>query len=140
MPSPKKIPSTTNTLALRTDFSNEPAWKALRAQIQNPAQMFLANVDFVSDPAFAGTTAAQLPSLLSDNSAPIALIIDELALSNPDHPILVVGLGENSNRTFRVVAPALWEVENNLSIANMDFDDFANDVDSEGIYRGSNFP
>ena len=30
----------------------------------------------------------------------------------------------------------LWEVENNLSTANMDFDDFCDCVDEEGIFRG----
>jgi hypothetical protein len=30
----------------------------------------------------------------------------------------------------------IWEVENNLSIANMDFNDFFNAVDKKGVYRG----
>ena len=38
--------------------------------------------------------------------------------------------------TFRVICSALWEVENILSIANMNFNDFFNTVDKKGIYRG----
>jgi hypothetical protein len=30
----------------------------------------------------------------------------------------------------------MWEVENNLSIANMGFEEFANAVDKDGIFRG----
>jgi hypothetical protein len=30
----------------------------------------------------------------------------------------------------------LWEVENNLSIANTDFEEFAMAVGKKGIYRG----
>jgi uncharacterized protein DUF6924 len=29
----------------------------------------------------------------------------------------------------------MWSVENNLSIANMDFDEFADAVDQDGVYR-----
>jgi Domain of unknown function (DUF6924) len=30
----------------------------------------------------------------------------------------------------------MWSVENNLSIANMDFEDFADATDDDGIFRG----
>jgi len=94
-------------------------------------------VDFVSDPKYDGLTADQLPSLLSEDSPlSFALIIDRTALSHPDHPILVIDLRDEPGRTFRVIPSALWEVENNLSIANMGFDEFANAVDQEGIFRG----
>ena len=134
----KKIPTTENTLALRTDFSDEAAWKSLCATIQDPDAEFTANVDFISDPKYDGLIADKLPSLLSaDSPLSFAFIIDRLALSHPDHPILVVDLQEKPGRTFRVIASALWEVENNLSIANMGFDEFASAVDKNGIYRGS---
>jgi hypothetical protein len=29
-----------------------------------------------------------------------------------------------------------WSVENNLSLANMDFEEFANAVDVDGLFRG----
>jgi tetratricopeptide (TPR) repeat protein len=134
-----KIPTTENTLVLRTDFSDEPAWKSLCAAIQEPDEEFgfTANVDFVSDPKYDGLTADQLPSLLSEDSPlSFVFIIDRLALSHPDHPILVIGLQDKPGRTFRVISSALWEVENNLSIANMGFEEFASAVDQDGIFRG----
>jgi hypothetical protein len=30
----------------------------------------------------------------------------------------------------------MWSVQINLSLANMDWEDFADDVDDEGIFRG----
>jgi hypothetical protein len=37
---------------------------------------------------------------------------------------------------FRVIPSELWGPENNLSIANLDFDEFANNAGSDGIFRG----
>jgi tetratricopeptide (TPR) repeat protein len=132
----KKIPTTENTLALRTDFSDESAWKSLCASIQDSDEEFQAHVDFISDSAFDGLTARQLPSFLSDDSKSFAFIIDKVALSNPEHPILAVDLQGEPGRTFRVIPSALWAVENNLSIANMGFEEFADAADKGGIFRG----
>jgi hypothetical protein len=30
----------------------------------------------------------------------------------------------------------IWAVENNLSLGNMDFEDFAGAVDANGVFRG----
>jgi tetratricopeptide (TPR) repeat protein len=134
---PNEIPATENTLALRTDFADEAAWSALCAVIQNPDADFTANVDLVNDPKYGGLQADQLLALLpADSFQPIAFIIDREALTRPDHPILVVDLQDEPGRTFRVVGSALWAVENNLSIANMEFSEFAEAVDEDGIFRG----
>ncbi|MFJ6504787.1 MULTISPECIES: DUF6924 domain-containing protein [unclassified Streptomyces] len=39
-------------------------------------------------------------------------------------------------RGVRVVAAQLWSIENNLSGANMDFEDFVGAVDEDGVFRG----
>ncbi|MFN5394695.1 MAG: DUF6924 domain-containing protein [Planctomycetota bacterium] len=36
----------------------------------------------------------------------------------------------------RLILSSIQSIENNLSIGNMDFQDFANNTDSEGIFRG----
>lgn len=132
----KKIPATENTVALRTDFSDEAAWEKLCAIIKDPDQDFQANVEFISDAGFAGVTAKKLPSLVSDESHPIAFIIDQTALETDGYPILVVDLQNEPGRFFRTIASELWAVENNLSIANMSFDEFACAADKNGIFRG----
>jgi hypothetical protein len=39
-------------------------------------------------------------------------------------------------KSFRATPATIQSIENNLTIANMDFEDFANAVDSGGVFRG----
>ena len=48
----------------------------------------------------------------------------------------MVDLWREPGREFRAVPAAVQAVENNLSIANMDFAEFAGAVDEDGIFRG----
>jgi hypothetical protein len=135
----KVIPATENALVLRTDFSDESAWKSLRGMLQNRDDEFGPSLDFVSDKAYEGITADQLPSFLpKDLQIPFACLVDRNAIKHPDHPILVIDLHDRPGRTFRVTPSALGDVANNLSIANMDFGEFVEAVDQEGIFRGFN--
>jgi hypothetical protein len=53
-----------------------------------------------------------------------------------EHPILVVDLYTEPGRSFRVVPAEVWGIENNLSTANMDFAEFADEADADGVFRG----
>jgi hypothetical protein len=133
----KPIPATKNALVLRTDFSDIAAWELLCAAVRKPVGDFQAYVDFVSDPDYDGITTAQATTLIpADSHRTFFFIIDRLAISHPDHPILVVDLYTEPGRTFRVIPSEMWGVENNLSLANMDFAEFADSVDSGGVFRG----
>jgi hypothetical protein len=37
---------------------------------------------------------------------------------------------------FRCIPPELWGIDNNLNIANMDWAEFADAVDENGVFRG----
>ena len=37
---------------------------------------------------------------------------------------------------FRVIVSELWAIENNLNLANMDWEEFAEAVGDDGIFRG----
>jgi hypothetical protein len=50
--------------------------------------------------------------------------------------LLVVDLKRRPGRSFRVIVQELWGVENNLSLANMDFEEFADSCDPDGVFRG----
>ncbi len=141
----KPIPKRENALVLRTDFADDDAWESLCAAIRAPFKpshgltdvIFQAYVDFVSDPEYDGLTIEQLLSLLpQDSYYTFMFIADQTALSHPEHPILVVDLDMEPGRTFRVVPSEMWAVENNLSIANMDFAEFADAAAPDGIFRG----
>ncbi|HEX4342691.1 MAG TPA: tetratricopeptide repeat protein, partial [Verrucomicrobiae bacterium] len=136
-PNQKMLPITEHPLVLRTDFSGEAAWHSLSAALQNPDDEFSSPLSFIDDPAYTGITAAQLPAMLGKDSAhPFAVIIDHLALTHEEHPVLVVDLQETPGSTFRVISSALGLVASNLSIANMGFEEFAGAVDKDGVFRG----
>ena len=48
-------------------------------------------------------------------------IMDRTAIQGPEFPVLVVDLFDEPGRTFHVVPSQIQGVQNNLSIANMDF-------------------
>jgi hypothetical protein len=137
----KPLPRTENSLVLRTDFSDDDGWASICKAIQKPSPLgFRAYVKCVSDPEYDGLTVEQLLALnpLSTDHT-FVFIVDQMALSHRDRPILVVDLfEEQAGRTFRVIPSEMWSVENNLSLANMDFEDFADiaNMDAEGIFRG----
>jgi hypothetical protein len=94
-------------------------------------------LNFISDPAFSGIAAAELPSLVPESfSHTFAFIVDGAALSQSGNPLLAIDLHDKPGRTFRVIASAVGEVVNNLSIANMDFEEFAKAADRDGIFGG----
>jgi hypothetical protein len=133
----KYIPKTNDTLVLRTDFSDEAAWESISAAILEPQGDFRAYVELVSDQEFDGVTAERLLSLFpEDPKRTFIFVVDRMALVHPDHPILVVDLYTEPGQTFRVIPSAMWGVENNLSICNMDFGEFVDAADQDGIFRG----
>ena len=131
------IPDTEDALVLRTDFSNPAAWDAICAAIREPVGEFQAYVEFLSDPEYDGATAEQvLAALPEDYNHTFLFIADQVTLAHADGPVLVLDLDQERGRTFRVIPSEMWAVENNLSIANMDFEEFADAADPDGIFRG----
>jgi uncharacterized protein DUF6924 len=135
----KQIPETENALILRTDFSNDATWKTICRMIQKPVGIFRfrANVQFLDDTEYAGITRDQLLELIPrDYGHSFIVVVDRTAISLPDHPLLIVDLYERSGHEFRALPSQIQGIENNLSIANMDFEEFAESVDESGIFRG----
>jgi tetratricopeptide (TPR) repeat protein len=125
-----------NSLAIRTDFSDDSAWDSIREAINDPDNEFEAYLDYIDDKAFDGLTVERLPSILSDDShVTFVLILDRTAITHPEHSILVIDLLDEPGRTFRVIPKAVSNVTNNLSIANMGFEEFVEAADKDGIFR-----
>lgn len=133
-----KWPDTDNPVLLRTDFSDEAAWAALCEAARSPSEEgFQANVDCVSDRSFDGLSVEPVAaSARKASGQTFAFIADRLTLTDPERPVLVVDLSHEPGRTFRVIPSQLWAVENNLSLANMDYAEFADHVDPDGVFRG----
>lgn len=123
---------------LRTDFADDAAWEELGRILATPSEDdFLPYVELVADPRFTGVVAEEaLDRLPVGYDHPILVLADTTALASAEFPLLVVDLREERGRCLRVVASELWGIENNLSISNMDFREFAAAVDADGVHRG----
>jgi hypothetical protein len=94
-------------------------------------------VEFIDDIDFADLRKDQLlESLPTDYHHSFIIVVDQTAISHPEHPLLIIDLFDRSVREFRALPTQIQGIENNLSIANMDFEEFANSVDKDGILRG----
>jgi hypothetical protein len=137
------LPQTDRTLLIRTDFSDQAAWQALRTQITTPTEDgFLASVHIVDDPAYRDLTSEQVVSLAPARGF-LLIVADKTALTAPGMPLLAVlpyeeedSEAEQGSGELRVIAEELWSIENNISIGNMDWEEFVNAADDDGVFRG----
>ncbi|WP_129843072.1 hypothetical protein [Streptomyces sp. RFCAC02] len=149
----KNLPETEHTRLVRTDFSDEPAWQALRAAIGTPNRDgSLAYLHVVDDPAYSGSTPEQLISASPDTE--MLIVADRTTLTTPGMPLLAVHPfdedDEDDEEEFdedddgpkpghgelRVIPEALPSLENNISIGNMDWESFVNGAEDDGVFRG----
>jgi hypothetical protein len=133
-----RLPAGENVPVVRTDFSSDAAWDALCAAVRTPEPTdgFLPNVDFISDPSFDGFTTDQVIRLArAGDSRSFVLIADAQTFRHPERPILVVDLFDETYPTFRAVPATIWNVENNLSLGNADFEDYVRECGDDGIFR-----
>lgn len=131
------IPRTSNTPFVRTDFSSEPIWQQIVDAVgRESPDGFRAYISIVNDAALSGADAGELIRLAARDAAHrLLLVADSTTMSHDERPILCIDL-LSAESTIRVVPSALWSIENNLSLANMDFEDFAEATDHDGIFRG----
>jgi hypothetical protein len=132
------LPKTASTPMIRTDYSDQKAWEALLTAIATPDEdEFMAYVEFVEDPSYRDLTPERILALVPEGfEHPIIIVADRAALASPEMPLLVIDLWEERGRVLRVAVENLWSIENNLSISNMDFVEFANAADEDGVFRG----
>lgn len=125
------------SLVLRSDFSDDRAWETLQATLDAPDDYPCAT--YVSDLAYAGVSVQALIEADSpDDPGHVGYLFlaDAVTMQDEEHPLLAVDLYDEPGRTFRV--PPRWyaDISANLTIANMDFHEFADAVDASGTYRG----
>ena len=129
-----------NTLFICTDFQDRVAWNKLVSKVKEPIKHyeFVAYVDFVYDIELSNASIEDIVSQFRESENHTFLFIaDKQTFTHPDNPVLVIDLMEvGKENTFRATPETLQGIENNLSIANMDFSEFTENVDSDGIFRG----
>src|SRR5215469_14387294 len=100
-----KLPPSENALLVRTDFSNQNAWKRLSAQVQEPTDPFIFNMEIVDDRANSGATAKQIMTALPvEYPHSFIVLADNNSMSGPDYPLLVVDVLGEAGRRFRAAA------------------------------------
>lgn len=154
----KRLPESELALFVRTDSSDAAAWEAVCREIQEPPEEdreafaafaainaafgqemgpLQANVTLVDDPAFEGLTAEDLLARLPDGATHAVLfVVDGETAASPEHRVLVVDAGIEPGRTLRTLPAHVQAINDNLSIANMDWEDFAGAADDDGVFRG----
>ena len=138
----KNLPKTNNPLVIRTDAGNQQAWKSICKLIRAPVPAvdgpFYAYVEFLDDADFRRLSQEELLARVPDGYKHTFLfVVDAVAMSHPEFPILVLDLdSDGQGRSFRAVPLQIQSIENNLSIGNMRFQEFADSVDGDGIFRG----
>ena len=137
----KQLPKTNHPLVIRTDFENQQAWETIceliRAPVPEGSDTFYAYVDFLEDADFRNLSQENLLARVPrDYAQSFLFVVDGTAITHPEFPILVIDLYSDRGRSFRAVPSQIQAIENNLSIANMDFVEFAGAVNKDGIFRG----
>lgn len=127
------------SLLVRTNFTDDAAWAKLCALVQAPSQEdYRAELICMSDRQLENVAPKTIArQVYQDLGHSVVFVADDRAMNDPDHPILCVSADDAVVASFRVVPEEIWAPENNLRIANLDFEDFVNATDAGGVFRGS---
>jgi hypothetical protein len=122
---------------IRTDFSSEATWQAIvDTTTQENSDGFVANLTVVSDLAWTSASVKDVRTALAgDEEGVVAFVFDSAAASDEKHSLLCINLTSKKVRTMRVLPSEVWSVENNLSLGNMEWSDFASAL-KEGVFEG----
>jgi hypothetical protein len=141
---------------IRTFTDRPELWDSLKDRIAAPVGSFgfLANVKFVDDPQFHGLSGIDLVHALPPDypSGFVFVAEGETSPTNEDIITLIYFHPNSINpadyerppsdvpaadlQSVRHLPHVVQELENNLSIANIDMMDVQNGVPADGIYRG----
>lgn len=129
---------TTAPFLIRTYFIGGTDWNDLTEKFLAKYELgFSANLKVIDNPNNENLSIDQIiKSLPEGHPFDILFVADSLTFTQSDNTVLCVDLFDEPGRFFRVIPSELWSVENNLSIANMDYLDFYENCDENGIFRG----
>ncbi|MEU4475688.1 hypothetical protein [Micromonospora sp. NPDC023888] len=138
-----RLPETWCVPVVRADFRDDGVWERLKDEIVSPTEEgFLAHVEFVEDRELIGLSATAIAAgypraYPRHYRHPVVFVVDAVTVSLPEHPLLVVNLNEGDEAgPFRTTPRQVQAIENNLSISNMDFFEFARAASPDGVFRG----
>jgi len=131
------FPALHGSLLIRTDYSDDDAWEAIcAASVNTTPEGFEAHLLFISDPELADLTVDQVMAVPGARHYRALFIVDHVSISDPETPILAVDLNREPGRTLRVIPAKMQSIENNLEADNMEFSQFVEAADPDGVFRG----
>ncbi|MEV5944463.1 hypothetical protein [Streptomyces sp. NPDC051994] len=128
---------------VRTFIADDAAFAALLDELRIPDEYGnVAGVCLVEDPRYAAATVESLTAeVVRDHEGrPLfseILVADERCLIDPSFPLLALNLIQDAeHQQFRIAASELSAFYANMSIGNMDFDEWARAAGEDGVFRG----
>lgn len=133
-----ELPDSKDVLVVRTYFDNDKDWNKLSKKLTDSYEMgFTAHIELFNDERFENASVQDIIEKSKPNyKHSFIFVADSLTFANPENSVLCIDLYDYIGKSFRVIPSELWGVENNLSIANMDFYEFHDGCDSDGVFRG----
>ena len=142
------------TPLIRTDFSSDEAWQHVVDSVTKESDLasgdrYTPNVQPVSDRGFENATPETLAEAWPRDIHGYVMLADTQSVreakSGSDLTVVFVDLyaeeedeelGEVFGSSFRCATSAVASIEVNLSIANVDFSEFADSAGDDGVVRG----
>jgi hypothetical protein len=129
-------------LLVRTDYSDDGAWHsalsaATAVYTMDDFERVGALLQPVESSRLSNLTPEELVALEREDYLSLIAVAD--AQTMRDQTVLFVDfneLNEQVGRTFRSIPSEVEPIVANLSLANMDFAEFADNTDPDGIFRG----
>ncbi|MFJ8666592.1 DUF6924 domain-containing protein [Streptomyces sp. NPDC093600] len=138
-----------DALVIRTDYTDDGAWRAVRAALAEDPESAAHVVD---DPAWAGAGVDEaLAAVAGDDELSVVFLADRATMTSPHRALLAVTAltreecdddEEYARLTafgarFRTAPAAVHGIHANLSLANMGFEEYAGAAhdDPDGIFR-----
>jgi hypothetical protein len=129
-------------LLIRTDYSDDRAWHAALSAAtavyaMDDFERMGAPLQPVESSDLSNLSPEELMALPRDGFLGQIAVAD--AQTMRDQTVLFVDfneLNEQVGRTFRSIPSEVEPIVANLSLANLDFADFADHTDPDGIFRG----
>jgi hypothetical protein len=132
------LPDSKDVLVVKTYFDNDKDWNKISKKLTDSYEMgFTTNIELFNDKRFENASIEDIIEKSKPNyKHSFIFVADSLTFANPENSVLCIDLYDEIGKSFRVISSELWGAENNLSIANMDFYEFYEGCDSDGVFRG----
>ena len=129
------LPRTRSTLIVRTDFSDDDVWRDVAVAVLKPVdEGFRTDAELLDDMAFRDLSMLQVLNRIPDDyENKLLVIVDEVTISTPRHPVLVVDLVDEPGRSLRAEPTAVESIVDNITCATLRFASFAYYTDDDGM-------